>query len=415
VTDDLVEGVADLAPRLAEEVVLWTARDTHRAVAARVFRLVPGSAPARAVHDALAGAVYGVLGAAARGVRTAGVAAARRSSARGVRAPDLLERSRRWRFARAVVNGVVGDLLEAEGNPLAIPTAVRAPIAGALANVPLDRGSLAAAFPAATGRVAVLLHGLVESDESWDHRAAARGGTYDHVLAAAGVTTVRLRYNTGRRIAANAASLDLLLEDLVAAWPAPVEELLLVGHSMGGLVILGAGEAARVRGAAWPSLVRHVVCLGTPHAGAALEQVANAGAWLLWAVPEARAFGAVLRRRSAGIKDLRRGYLLDGDWAGADPDGWRSPPGADVGPLGDAAHHLVAAALGPTERHPTSRLLGDLLVHHGSATAAGRAWAEAATVLLAAPADHFALLNHPDVAALLSRLAGGQPQPGGGT
>lgn len=395
---DHVDGLGDLAPQLWEEVVLSTVRDTHEAVAGRVFGLVPAAEPVKAVHDGVAALVYGLLVGATRATRRVAVAVARATG--GVRDPELLERSAAWRLAVAILNGVIGDLLEEQDNPLAIPMAVRVEAR----DVPRTREGLAAAFPHARDRIAVLLHGLVEHDESWWFKADERPVTYPDVLAAHGVSPVLVRYNTGRHISDNAADLSDLLEDLVQAWPVPVREVLLVGHSMGGLVIRGAGEHARIHGAAWPRSVRHVVMLGSPHLGAPLEKVANAGAWLLSAVPEARPFGTVLRRRSAGIKDLRHGYLSAADWQDRDPDAWRSEVAGQVGPLGTAVHHPVAATLGPDPHHPLSRLLGDLLVLWGSAGAEGHEWAREARVTHVGAADHFALLNHPIVAELLSDL-----------
>jgi pimeloyl-ACP methyl ester carboxylesterase len=396
--DDRITALADLATQMWEEVVLDTARSTHTAIADHVFDLVPGSDLPRQLHDGVAGVVYGVLGRATRGTRTVATAVAR-ATAR-TRDPDLLERSAAWRRTIAILNGVIGDLLEEQGNPLALPMSVRVDDH----DVPLDPGALAQAFPTAGGRVAVLLHGLVENDESWDHKVAERQTTYPTVLAEGCVTPVVLRYNTGRHISANASDLDLLLDQLIRTWPVPVTEVILIGHSMGGLVIRGAGELARVRSSAWPSLTRHVVMLGTPHGGAALEKVANAGSWLLAAVPQMAPFSTVLRRRSAGIKDLRHGYLRDEDWADVDPDAWRSERAGHVDGIGEAAHHVVGATLGPTHGHAASHVLGDLMVRWGSATAATHVWAEAATVTHLGSTNHFALLNHPAVVELLQDL-----------
>jgi triacylglycerol lipase len=395
---DQLTGLVTLAPQLVEEVVLQTIRDTHVAVARRVFGLVPGSAPVRAVHDGAVDAVHGALLAALRRSRRAVHALARTTAP--ARDPDLLERRRGWRTTVAILNGILGDLLEEQGNPLAVRMAVRA----GERDVPLDPGSLARAFPDASGRVAVLLHGLVESDDSWTYRSATRPDTYPVVLRRAGVTPVLLRYNSGRHISDNAASLDDLLDGLVRSWPVPVTELVLIGHSMGGLVIRGAAEHARLRSRTWPQVTSHVVTLGAPHGGAPLEKVANAGAWLLSSVPEMAPFGAILRRRSAGIKDLRHGYLAEEDWRDGDPDAWRSALGRDIDRIGEALHHVVGATLGPTDRHPLSHGLGDLLVRWGSASGSGRDWATTATVTHIGSADHFALLNHPVVADLLQRL-----------
>src|SRR5262249_52161113 len=138
-----------------------------------------------------------------------------------------------------------------------------------------------------------------------------------------GFTAVDIRYNTGRHVSENGRSLAGKLEALVAAWPVEVEQLALVGHSMGGLVARSACHLAAERGDVWVGRVRHVVSLGTLHMGVPLEEAVHVVAHGLSAVPETRTFGAFLRRRSAGIRDLRRGSLVDEDWRDCDPDALR--------------------------------------------------------------------------------------------
>lgn len=399
---DQYDGLADLLPQVWQDVVVSTVEGVHMAVAARAFAKVPGSAPVRAVHDGIASAVYRTMERAGAGAQQALRAVAKATA--GGRNPEALETNRAWRATTAVLNGVIGDVLEDEGNPLAIRTAVR--VDGA--DVALSRDGLARAFPAATGRVAVFLHGLVESDESWNAGAERLGTTYPELLEGRGVTPVRVRYNSGRHVSDNAVDVADLLDRLVARWPVPVEQLLLVGHSMGGLVLIGAGDVAVGSGLAWPDLVSDTVLLGTPHAGAPLEKVANAGAWLLTNLPELAPFADILRRRSAGIKDLRHGYVSPGDWAGQDPDGLRSRRANPTRPLAGTRTHHVGATITEDRDHPFGAMLGDLLVTWGSAVADGNPWTRSATVTHLAGANHFDLLNHPDVHILLTNLT---PRP----
>src|SRR5208282_3568035 len=102
--------------------------------------------------------------------------------------------------------------------------------------VVLTEPELAAAFGDATPKLAVFAHGLAETEDSWQ-----RGGDcvpYGQQLRAEfGFTPVYLRYNSGRHVSDNGKDLAGLLDALVAAWPVSVDELLLAGHSMGGLVI----------------------------------------------------------------------------------------------------------------------------------------------------------------------------------
>ena len=233
----------------------------------------------------------------------------------------------RGRLAQGALNGVLGDRLDEAASPLAVAMAVRRQGR----DVATEREAIAAAFPSATARPVVFVHGLCESDAAWSIRAGERDGTYaTRVLPEAGATAVTIRYNTGLRISENGRRLATLLEALVDAWPVPIARLALVGHSMGGLVIRSAGHAGTEAGHRWPGLVDTTISLGTPHLGAPLEQAAHLASWALGTVPESRPIAAVLRARSAGIKDLRHGSLVDAEWEALDPEALRGFERADV-------------------------------------------------------------------------------------
>jgi hypothetical protein len=141
--------------------------------------------------------------------------------------------------------------------------------------------------------------------------------------------------------------------------------------------------------------VRHVVSLGTPHTGAPLEEAVHLASAALHVLPETRPLSRFLRRRSGGIRDLRRGSLVDTDWRDRDPDALRAVACEEVPLLEGATHCFVSATITRDPRHPVGRLLGDLLVLESSAAARSRFEIEHA--LHVAPAHHFALLNHPAV------------------
>ena len=162
----------------------------------------------------------------------------------------------------------------------------------------------------ATPHVVVFVHGLGETEFAW-----GRPSYGDRLAEDLGATPVFVRFNTGRHISSNGASLAALLDELVADWPVEIERLAIVGHSMGGLV----ARSACHHGGDWVPLVRHVISLGTPHMGAPLEQAVHALSAALHLAPETRPFARFLRRRSAGIRDLRRGSLVDEDWRDQDP------------------------------------------------------------------------------------------------
>jgi triacylglycerol lipase len=117
--------------------------------------------------------------------------------------------------------------------------------------IPVLRAGLRRAFRRPTGRVAIWVHGLGVTERVWTFPRHVRK-SYGRLLESeAGFTPVFIRSNTGRHIAESGAALDQLLETLVQAWPVPVTELVLVGYSMGGLVIRSACHQGAERSAAW--------------------------------------------------------------------------------------------------------------------------------------------------------------------
>jgi pimeloyl-ACP methyl ester carboxylesterase len=246
--------------------------------------------------------------------------------------------------------------------------------------------------PDPSPRVAVFLHGLMETEFSWGREP------YGDRLE--GWTPVYLRYNSGRHVSSNGASLDELLEELVAEWPVELERIALVGHSMGGLVARSAAHQAALRDAAWVKHVTHLVSLGTPHMGAPLEQSVHYLSAALSALPETQPFGTFFRRRSSGIRDLRQGSLVDADWRDCDRDALHARACEEVPLLDGATHCFVSATLTREPGHPVGRLLGDCLVLVPSASGRSRTKRlgfRDEDGLHIGGASHFALLRHPQV------------------
>lgn len=169
----------------------------------------------------------------------------------------------------AVLNGVLGDHLSQSGNPLAIPMQFRR------GGQPLDLepSRLRHALPKVTGKLLVLVHGLCSNDLRWARQGHDHGAALERDL---GFTPIYLHYNSGRQISSNGRELAALLEVLVAAWPVPVAELVILGHSMGGLVSRSACHSGEAAGHAWRKRLRALVFLGSPHHGAPLERMGHA-------------------------------------------------------------------------------------------------------------------------------------------
>ena len=265
-------------------------------------------------------------------------------------------------LALAVLNGAVGDYLVRTDNGLAFPMALH------LRGEPIapTRAALTAAYPDATARVVVLVHGLMNTEAIF---AMPDGRDYGSLLAAdLGLTPLYLRYNSGLPIADNGAALSALLTALVAEYPVPVEEIMLLGYSMGGLVLRAASHAASVDGAPWLALVRRALYVGTPHRGAPLERVGRIASAVLQAIPDpyTRLIADIADLRSDGLKDLGDADLRHEDRARRTLQVTLRDPEHPVPLLPGIAHHLVAASL--SEERWVRALFGDAVVPVSSAT-----------------------------------------------
>ena len=278
----------------------------HEAISGRVFgALGPLGLPVRFVHDRLTDGAYRATRAGLAALPRGGAALA---AARARSDAPALDTTPRGAAALSAINGAIGDRLLEQSNPLALTMAIRRrgeavePVADALA----------AAFPEATPRVAVFVHGLGGDEQWW--WLGGRPSYGARLRDDRGYTPVYVRYNTGCHVSDNGRALAELLDELVANWPVDVEELALVGHSMGGLVARSASHMGEVDDHGWVGQLRHVVCLGSPHLGAPLEKAANLAGWTLNRLPEMRPFAKVVNGRSVGIKDLRFGSCAEADW-----------------------------------------------------------------------------------------------------
>ena len=362
-----IEGVGELA---AEAIAAGGAlvEEMHRGIASRPFDILGRRAtPVRVVHDGTSRAVYG-------GVRVGLRMVARGSAAPfALRAGDdgpALAATPAGSLALGIVNGLYGDHLTERGHRLKLEMSVRR----GGGDVALTADGVAAAFPDATSRVAVFVHGLFGDEEAWrllplGGERAGRRSYGERLQEELGFTPVTIRYNTGLRVSHNGRELAGLLDDLISGWPTAVEEIVLVGHSMGGLVVRSACHYAEEDRRPWTDAVRHVFSLGTPHLGAELEKVVNLLSWEFGRLPETRALRSFLNARSLGIKDLRFGACVDEDWRDCeDPDEFLRDRCTEVPFLPAAHYYFIGATLAAG---PVGSVLGDLLVRIPSASGRG--------------------------------------------
>ena len=302
----------------------------------------------------------------------------------------------------AALNGVMGDRLLADQNPLAIRMTLR--YRGEVLN-----WQAAPPMPEANGKLLLMIHGLCRNDLQWDAQHEVQAVNHGQTLAAElGFTPIYLRYNSGLHTSQNGRELASQLEQLIRHWPVPVEEISVLAHSMGGLIIRSAVHYAMADGLIWPQRLRNIVFLGTPHHGAPLERAGN----IVDVVLGSTSFTAPLARlgqlRSAGITDLRFGCVLDEDWHGHDRF-HRKPDSRLRVPLPEGVACFAIAATTAAKRSLLAdRLIGDGLVplhsalgHHRDAKR--RLDFPKSSQWIAYQTSHMALLSHPDVAAQMLR------------
>src|SRR5438270_9255356 len=139
------------------------------------------------------------------------------------------------------LNGFYGNQLDSRQSELALRMEIRR--RGMV--VEPSAGALAAAFADATSKLVVFVHGLCETEAAWripppGDQQVDRRSYGERLEEDLGFTPIFLRYNSGLHVSDNGRALAELLDAVFASWPQDVEEIVLVGHSMGGLVARSA-------------------------------------------------------------------------------------------------------------------------------------------------------------------------------
>ncbi len=284
---------------------------------------------------------------------------------------------------RSAANGVYGDYLLRTGNPLAIDMSLRHH--GRRVDI-YDPSSVFEQHSDLTpdNKLLVLVHGLCMNDQQWNREGHDHGAALADEL---GYLPLYLRYNSGLHIARNGRVLAEMLETLIGNWTTPLDEVVIMGHSMGGLVARSACHHARQAGHDWLKHLRKLVFLGTPHHGAPLERGGHGLDLAMNLSPYSMPLTRLSKARSAGITDLRHGAI----WAGK-----------EIVPLPSGVKCYAAAAVRAAKRSALSaRLIGDGLVTVDSALGRHRD----KTRMLAIPRNrqwigygmgHRELLNRPE-------------------
>ncbi|PSW21260.1 hypothetical protein C9I98_04760 [Photobacterium sanctipauli] len=299
---------------------------------------------------------------------------------------------------QAVLNGAIGDYLEKKNSRLALKM-VFTDQSQTLSEMP---SVLCSQLPGATGRIVLCVHGWCMADKGWSRKDQDMGQAF----ASSGYTPVYLFYNTGKHISLNGEEFAYRLEKLIQAWPCKVTELVIIGHSMGGLVTRSACHYAAENQLGWLSVLRTFITLGTPHNGAPLAKLA---CWIddhVANIPQLKFLHKIGEIRSSGTKDLSKGYILHTDWQQENQIGTQEaglPISRPALPCHSACY-AVATCLGKNLKDESNRKLGDGLVPVSSALGESTKGIMALSYpddhrWVAGGINHLDLLNHPRVFA----------------
>ena len=293
---------------------------------------------------------------------------------------------KKWaNISRSVLNGMVGDYLAKEKNPLAIEMALYHYEHPLLLNETLvQQFKFPTEFPI-TNKVILLVHGLTNLETIWDFHASNKAGISEkkpenneldnygvRLQKDFGYTPLFLRYNTGLSIQENGQNLSNLLTQLFKFYPIQIDELALMGFSMGGLLSRSAQKIAHDSKLPWLEKLTNCYYIGTPHEGSPLEKFSHITSSIIKSVPinYVNQWAEWIDLRSQGIKDLKDG-LLDLNNTSSSPQNNESDPYKQSERCGSfvehAQHHFISGGVSEKKDSVTNKLIGDTLVRQSSA------------------------------------------------
>jgi triacylglycerol lipase len=215
---------------------------------------------------------------------------------------------RRGQHGRAILNGVMGDYLLEQDNPLAIGMGFYA--AGQRVEPGRNWGHPDSRL---TSRLVILLHGLTNLETVWNfpNTISADDNYGLRLQREHGFTPFYLRYNSGLSVVKNGEAFARHLSELVEHYPVEIDEVVLVGFSMGGLLMRSAQSYAEAEGHNWLEYLTDCFYLGTPHEGSPVERAGHYASWVLRRTPKEYIshWADWADFRSRGIQDLRHGLV----------------------------------------------------------------------------------------------------------
>ena len=231
--------------------------------------------------------------------------------------------SQRRITAMAILNGVVGDYLVAENNPLAIRMNWKTTSGEELdfsdPNALKHQLRLQKLSDHCHYHLLLMVHGSCNSPQDWWQQGYNHGIASSKSLENENNTIaipLFLHYNTGLHVSDNgqllAHSIETLLNALTEVLPCDKNisflSITIIAHSMGGLVARSACHYASGQYQKnWMQYLKNLVTLGTPHHGAVLERCGKIVDAVLGAHPYTEPISWLGKIRSKGVTDLGYG------------------------------------------------------------------------------------------------------------
>ncbi|MBF0106945.1 MAG: hypothetical protein HQM16_16655 [Deltaproteobacteria bacterium] len=253
---------------------------------------------------------------------------------------------------QSVINGIIGDTLDKTKSRLAIKMSL-------IGNVCDD-----------AGKICILVHGLCASEDSWQFSDDPQTTYGSLLIKDFGYSPFYLRYNSGLHISTNGRLLNRHINRLCNNRSQKIREIIFIGHSLGGLVIRSACHYGMKSNSNWTRRVKKIFLLGTPHHGSDVEKLGNLTTTVLKIIPNHVTHGIshLGNKRSAGIKDLRFGYLLDEDWKGHDQDALLKDNRHPVPLLKAVDYYIIAGTISKKSNNLFAQYFGDGMVNSNSVT-----------------------------------------------
>ncbi len=270
------------------------------------------------------------------------------------------------RLGVGLLNGIVGDYLQENHNGLAVQMGFyvhKKPMI-------ISKENIKTIHHHPTSKICILIHGLTNDETIWNFSNTKNENYGTFLQNDLNYTPFYVRYNTGLHISENGKQLAQLIETLVQNYPTAVDEIVIIAHSMGGLVTRSACYYAPLQNANWTDKLTKLFFLGTPHLGAPLEKFGNALSHLLKSIPNSytNITSDLINLRSAGIKDLRYGYIIDEDWKNQHPDDLLANHKTIVPLLETVEYYLITGTITENKTALVNEWFGDIMVRKNSGT-----------------------------------------------